>query len=211
MKSNSALSRLVCALCLLSMGVDSAFATGKKAKHATPASQASPIHSQGFSQTASLQGLTFTITSPNTGSINPMTLDVKGLKNSPFHHTQEVDGTITGAEVADLNIDGFPEIYIYVTSAGSGSYGSLVAFASNRNRSLTEIHLTPIEEIPEAQAGYMGHDEFRVVESTLVRRFAVYVPGDSNAKATGGYKQINYTLKAAEAAWQLKPERVDAY
>lgn len=211
MKSNSALTRLMCALCLLSMGVGSAFATGKKAKHATTASQSSQIHPQAFSQTLSLLGLTFSIKSPNAGSINSMTLDVKGLKNPPFHHTQEVDGTITGAEVADLNIDGFPEIYIYVASAGSGSYGSLVAFASNYNRSLTEIHLTPIDEIPEAQAGYMGHDEFRVVESTLVRRFPVYAPGDNNANATGGYKQINYKLKAGEAAWQLKPARVDAY
>lgn len=207
--NSTPLIRLTYALCLLLMGLDAAWASGKKVKHpptSPPASQ-----SQGFSQTLSLQGLTFAITSPNSGSINPVTLDVTGLKGQTFHHTQEVDGTLTGVEVADLNVDGFPEVYIYVTSAGSGSYGSLVAFASNRNRSLTEIHLTPIEEIPEAQAGYMGHDEFRVVESTLVRRFPVYAPGDSNAKATGGYKQINYKLKAGEAAWQLKPARVDAY
>jgi hypothetical protein len=28
-------------------------------------------------------------------------------------------------------------VYVYVTSAGSGSYGSLIAYASNRNRSLS--------------------------------------------------------------------------
>ena len=44
----------------------------------------------------------------------------------------EADGTITGMEIDDMDANGFPEIYVYVTSAGSGSYGSLIAYASNR-------------------------------------------------------------------------------
>ena len=33
-------------------------------------------------------------------------------------------GQVVEAEVADLDVDGSPEIYIYVQSAGSGSHGS---------------------------------------------------------------------------------------
>ena len=50
---------------------------------------------------------------------------------------------VAGAEVADINWDGSPEIYVYVTSASSGSYGSLVAYLANRRKSLSEIHLPP--------------------------------------------------------------------
>ena len=112
----------------------------------------------------------------------------------------------------DLNADGFPEIYVYVISAGSGSYGSLIAFASNRNRSITPITLPPIEDEEAAVTkGYMGHDKFRVVEGALVRRFPVYREGDTNSKPTGGTRQVQYKLKAGEAGWILRKDRVVEY
>ena len=52
----------------------------------------------------------------------------------------------TGVSMVDINADGSPEIYVYVTSAGSGSYGSLVAYSANRRKSLSEIYLPPIAE-----------------------------------------------------------------
>ena len=56
--------------------------------------------------------------------------------------------------------------------------------------------------------GYQGHDAFEVVEGCLVRRFPIYKPGDSNAKATGGERQICYKLKPGEASWILRPTSV---
>jgi hypothetical protein len=43
------------------------------------------------------------------------------------------------------------------------------------------------------------------VETTLMRRFPVYRPGDSNAKPTGGTKQISYRLVSVGSDLQLKP------
>jgi hypothetical protein len=53
----------------------------------------------------------------------------------------------------------------------------------------------------------MGHDELRVVENALVRRFPVYRDGDTNAQPTGGTRQIRYKLGAGEAAWVLRQDR----
>jgi hypothetical protein len=53
--------------------------------------------------------------------------------------------------------------------------------------------------------GYMGHDQFAVVETTLMRRFPIYRPGDTNAKPTGGTRQISYKLVAGEAGFLFKP------
>jgi hypothetical protein len=184
---------------------------------ATTEAESSPTVAQemsGFDFTSTDywdSGITFHVTSANSGSINEVTITPSGLEidNSPV--TVEVDGTITGAEVGDLNVDGSPEIYIFANSAGSGSYGSLVAFATNNRKSMTPIYLPPIAEHPEASKGYMGHDDFAVVESSLVQRFPVYAEGDSNANPTGGTRQIQYRLEAGEAGWVLTPDKVVEY
>jgi hypothetical protein len=155
-----------------------------------------------------LQGVTFQVESPNDSSINPVTVRAAAGKETFAEETMEADGTITEVEVEDLNADGFPEIYVYVTSAGSGSYGSLIAYASNGNLSISPIYLPPLEDDPAAAAGYMGHDSFVVGEGNLVRSFPVYREGDTNAAPTGGTRQIQYRLKAGEAGWLLEPDKV---
>jgi hypothetical protein len=165
----------------------------------------------GFDRTLTEQGVTFHVTSPNAGSINTLRIQPSGLKADNALIERQIEGTVTGVEVADLNVDGSPELYVYVTSAGSGSHGSLVAYAANKGKSLSEIYLPPIEEDKAAAKGYMGHDEFAVVESTLVRRFPIYKEGDTNAKPTGGTRQIQYKLKAGEAGWVLRPDKTVQY
>lgn len=156
-----------------------------------------------------LQGVTFQIESPNNSSINKVSVRAQVGQTTIGEHAVEADGAITGVEVQDLNADGFPEIYVYVASAGSGSYGSLIAFASNRNRSITPITLAPLEaEGAAVTKGYMGHDKFAVGEGALLRRFPIYREGDVNSKPTGGTRQIQYKLKAGEAGWVLRRDRV---
>lgn len=164
-----------------------------------------------FAQKLILHGVTFDVSATNSGSQNKLTIAVDGLdhKIEPIIHG--IDGTVTGAEVADLDRNQSPEIYIYVTSAGSGSYGSLVAYSANNRKSLTDTHLPDITEDKKLSAGYMGHDEFAVIESVLARRFPVYKPGDVNSKPTGGMRQIVYKLVPGEAGWVLKVKRADNF
>lgn len=140
-----------------------------------------------------------------------MTLEVEGPTGTLASLAIEAVGTIAGAEVADLDANGYPEIYIYVSSAGSGSYGSLIAYASNRNLSFSEIYLPPLSNEPELAEGYLGHDEFAVGEGALLRRFPVYREGDTNASPSGGIRQIQYELVAGEAGWALRHYRVMEY
>jgi hypothetical protein len=94
-----------------------------------------------FDKTLTLQGISFRVKTPNDASINMLEIIPSGLEIDNRPMSREIDGTVTGAEVADLNRDGSPELYVYVTSAGSGSYGSLVAYSSNKRKSLSEIYL----------------------------------------------------------------------
>jgi hypothetical protein len=167
-----------------------------------------PAAPASFDKTFQLQGVTFRVTCPNASSMNDLTIVPSGLTGDDRPVTQVIDGIATGAEVADLDSDGSPELYVFVQSAGSGSYGSLVAWSANRRRSLSLISLPPVSENPEVSKGYMGHDAFAIVENRLVQRFPVYRPGDSNASPTGGTRQLHYRLVQGEAGWLLKIDRV---
>jgi hypothetical protein len=166
---------------------------------------------KGFDKKLSLQGLTFHVKCPNQGSINKLTITPSGLEGGNKPIEVEVDGSVTGAEVEDLDANGFPEIYVYVTSAGSGSYGSLVAYAANQKKSLTEIFLPDLGDDKANSNGYMGHDQFAVGEGAFLRRFPLYKAGDSNANPTGKTRQLQYKLKTGEAGWLLKLDRVSEF
>ncbi len=111
---------------------------------------------------------------------------------------------IKSVQVADLDENGFDEFYIITVSSGSGSYGNLIAFASNRDKSLSMIHFPEIQEGDELFAGYMGHDTFTTEDNKLIRSFPLYLPTDTNNNPGGGTRQLTYGLFPGEAMWQLK-------
>ena len=112
--------------------------------------------------------------------------------NEIFEHT--ITGEVMGAETADLNKDGYPEVLVFVTEAGSGSYGNVIGYSSNNGKSMTQISFPSTAENPKINQGYMGHDTFSTAEDTLVQTFPVYRPGDTNANPTGPTRQVQYVL-----------------
>jgi len=150
----------------------------------------------------------FLVSSSGSSSINELTISPAGLAIDNLPVTVEIDGVVTGAEIADLDANGWPEVYVYVSSAGSGSYGSLIAYAVNQGKSMSPINLASLSDDPEAGAGYMGHDEFALAGNRLLRRFPVYLPGDTNHAPSGGTRQLAYRLSPGEAGWLLLPDQV---
>ena len=168
----------------------------------------SAVYAADFDQTLELQGISFKVHATDKGSINTLTIKPKGLKVDNRLISREIDGKVVEAEVADLNADGSPEILVYTMSAGSGSYGALVGYAANHKKTLSQIYLPDLMDDKDARAGYMGHDEFAVVENRLARRFPIYRLGDTNSNPTGGLRQLYYVLTPGEAGWILKLDEV---
>jgi hypothetical protein len=125
--------------------------------------------------------------------------------------TKEIEGFVTNAEIEDLNSDGFPELLIYTTSAGSGSYGNVIGYSVNAGKSISDISFPQISDNPKANKGYMGHDEFAIVETTLVQRFKIYKDGDSNSNPSGNIRQIQYKLKDGEASRKFIIDKIIEY
>ncbi len=155
-----------------------------------------------FSKLLSLQGITYKITSIGNGSLQQLVIIPSGLSIINDTIQQETD-PVMGAEIEDLDHDGFPELLVYTQSAGSGSYGQVIGFSPNKGKSISQINFPELAKGSKESKGYMGHDSFSIVESSLSRRFPVYETNDSNAKPSGKIRQLQYKLKNGEASKQF--------
>ena len=70
------------------------------------------------------------------------------------------------------------------------------------------IYFPPVADNPEISEGYMGHDEFTIMETTFTQHFPVYKPVDTNSNPTGGIRQIQYKLVDGEASRMYKVDKV---
>lgn len=166
--------------------------------------------SEKFDKKLELQGITFHVegvpmVDKTLVRVTPSNLEID---NRPSEWPEK--GRVTGAEVADLNADGSPEVYVYLRSNDASAKGALVAYSANRRKSISQIYLSSIEYDENLSAGYRGHDEFAVVETSLVQRFPIYLEGDGD-QPTGGMRQVQYKLVPGEAGWHLKVDKVIEY
>lgn len=162
-----------------------------------------------YEETCRGDGFEILVSARKQGRSWAVRLEPKGLSMDSRIQTFEKDDPLTRVIFEDMNGDGSQELFLVFTNPGSGSYGSLMAFTTNRKKSLTDIVIAE----PDAKdlEGYMGHDQFDLVEGTLVRRFPVYKKGDTAANPTGGWRQFQYKLRSGEAAWHLRLDRVVSF
>jgi hypothetical protein len=145
-------------------------------------------------------------THPAGQSLSTIEISTKGFEYDDAQTYEDKD-PISDVFVADLDGNGFDEIYIIITSAGSGSYGTVLGFASNKDKSLSMINFPEIQESDKNFEGYMGHDTFKIEDQKLVRTFPIYNKDDTNQHPTGGTRKLVYGLYPGEAMWQLKVEK----
>lgn len=157
-----------------------------------------------FNKIVKLHGIQFNVMTEG----NNLRIIPSGLKidNSPIE--REIDGTVTGADIGDINADGSPEIYVYIKAK---EQGALIAYSANNKKSLSEIYLPPITDDPKLTKGNRGHDEFMMVEGIVAQRFPLFKDNDTDAKPTGGWRQMQYKLVPGEASWQLKLDKTIDY
>lgn len=153
-----------------------------------------------YTKTMELQGIGFSVSSVAKKNKKVLEILPYGLEIDNSAITLAHEGSIVEVEVEDLNSDGFPELLVYLSSDGSGSYGEVIGYSVNNGKSISPVYMPPITQDQKLSKGYMGHDEFSIIETSLVRRFPIYKDGDNNANPTGGIRQIEYKLEDGEAS-----------
>jgi hypothetical protein len=125
------------------------------------------------------------------------------IESEGFEHelidTVENSHPIREVFIADLDSNGFNEIYIVTQAVGSGSYGQITAYASNKDKSLSPIYMLDHDKLPHPD--YSGHDTYSIEGKYLLRRYEIY-----NEVSDSIVHQIRYNLVAGEAGWQLTTE-----
>ena len=146
---------------------------------------------------------TFTVTAADSGAVRDLTVKAyRGELLLTNFHTR-IDGAVAGADVADLDNNRFPELYVYSTSSGSGSFGRVYGWQFLLERK-ADIQLTNWRL--RAADGYMGHDSLWVEDSILCRKYPVYRSGDANAEPSGGTQMLRYRLRPAGENYALAAE-----
>jgi hypothetical protein len=141
-------------------------------------------------------------------SICKVEVETEGFDNGDTKHKLGAIDPIKEIFLADLDNNGFEEIYLITQSAGSGSYSNIYGIASNKDKSATPVYVRPISEKQLEKGGlfegFMGHNKIYLKREKIFNSFPVYLKGDSNAKPTGGNRKIEYRLIAGEAGWILE-------
>lgn len=86
----------------------------------------------------------------------------------------------------DLDKDGFDEVYIITTTAGSGSYGKVIGLASVRDSVLRPIICPAFDDQAKPMEGYMGGDRFAIEGAALVRTFPLQKMTDKTTGTSAG-------------------------
>ena len=171
-------------------------------------SQNNQTSSDPFREYRTKTGKTIIVSETHSAGRSLSTIEVRteGFEHD-YGEVFEDRDPISDVFVADLDDNGFDEIYIITTAAGSGSYGTVLGFASNKDKSMSMIHFPEMQEGDAHFEGYMGHDTVKIEGRKLVRLFPVYNKGDTNENPTGGRRKLVYGLVPGEAMWQLRIEQ----
>lgn len=154
--------------------------------------------------TSSGKTILLEITHPRGASLCDITIAFKG--DTTTRLTLSDQDPVSTYTLADLDGNGFSELYIVTTSAGTGSYGNLCGFASNKDKSFSFIYFPELTEKDlepgKAFHGYEGKDSFAVKQQKIVRYYSV------STNDTSLQKSCSYKLKQTETGFALLPDNV---
>lgn len=112
-----------------------------------------------------------------------------------FDEIERVDTIVT----ADLDNDGFEELYLFTRGFKPREYAHIFGIASDKDRTYKEINFPAIKpgEINTGGPfeGYNGRDVYIIKNNVLERTFPVHKEGDTYENATGGYRTVFYTIE----------------
>lgn len=129
---------------------------------------------------------------------NPLSVRPVGMESDAKEMNFPLKGRLYGAQVDDLNSDGYPDLLLYIYTDSNAVYGTVYCFLSQGNKTITACFLPDVSLDGKVSKGYKGHDKFSLLEGTLLQQFPLYNPGDEKDKPTGGTRTLLYQLAKVE-------------
>ena len=126
-----------------------------------------------------------------------------GFKSESREASIELKARVFGAEIDDLNNDGFPEVIIFIEEPKGNK--SLFCISSKENERMEPIYFPDIKDDMRLSKGYRGQDEFRLLEGVLFRKFPIFESDTAIKQPTNKVRQILYRVIAGDqGSWKFK-------
>lgn len=94
---------------------------------------------QEYNKTLNSHGIEFKITSENSDNKNTVNISTKGLAEVEYNETFDIENyEVVNSEVADLDSDGSPELFVYAQSKDKEKYTKVLIFSVNNKKSMSE-------------------------------------------------------------------------
>jgi hypothetical protein len=154
-------------------------------------------------------GKSFTILkSPESDYLVDVRVFGKGFSDSGdtiFFEEIEIIDTVV---IADINNDGFEEMYIFTRGFSPGAYDHVFGVTSDEDKSYKEIKFYDLKpsDVTEGAVfnGYQGQDVYTPENNSIKRTFPVYNAGDFYNYPSRGYKTLYYTLEKTNSGFYFK-------
>lgn len=133
-------------------------------------------------------------TESNVFNIRPI-----GFKSEARDVSLELKGRVLGAEIDDFNMDGFPDLVVYIFDKENKA--NIFSITSKKNESMDPIYFPDIFNDMQLCKGYRGKDEFKLVEGVLFRKFPIYDTDTAIKIPTNKVRQIMYRVTTDEKGY----------
>ena len=130
---------------------------------------------------------------------NPLSVKPVGFESGVRDVSFTLKGRVASAQVDDLNRDGYPDLILFIYSDSNASSGTVYSFISEANKEIIPCVLPDASMNPKISTGYKGHDQFTLMEGTVVQRYPIYNKDDNKDKPTGGNRVVLYQLAKGES------------
>ncbi len=111
---------------------------------------------------------------------------------------QPVEGALVGADVADLDGNQLPELYLYTTGRADSTYGQVYGWQFLPERLATITLALPSAPAPT----FRGHNRFTLSKNSLCHLLPIYKDGQPTNMA----QRVCYQLHPLKQNYQLLPE-----
>ena len=121
-----------------------------------------------------------------------------------FEEIELIDTVI----IADINNDGFEEMYIFTKGFSPGAYDHVFGVTSDEDKSYKEINFYSVKPADVAERGFLngwqGQDVYTFENNSIKRTFPVYNAGDFYNNPSRGYRTLYYTIEKTDSGFYFK-------
>jgi len=110
--------------------------------------------------------------------------------------------------IADINSDGYEELYIFTKGFSPGDYDHVFGVTSDEDKTYKEINFKDLKPSDVIEGGvfngYQGQDVYTIEYNAIKRTFPVYNAGDFYNNPSQGYRTLYYTIEKTDSGCYFK-------